>query len=466
MVIKKFTAGTLPEALTKVKRDFGDEAVILKTRFDNKGATGQESKIVEVTAAIDNNSVKTASFKPRPVSSSEIPAGQAGKRINRIKSDSAIAVEDIVENEAKSIKIVKKPVNRVEEIEKGPGNDNGSAVKNRLENLEKKPLPSEILGEIKEELSQLRSELNKLFDGEISREDNRSLGDHLIDEIRRGLSHLQKQNTETIFAQPKTSIIEYIRSLVGMHVPEEIAQELVRKIPQNIINSGKIEIGWNSLTEIMSELLGPGEPIKMAGSGPTVVMLVGPTGSGKSSAAARLAFKYSLEENQIVSLVTTDTFRADSKEQLASLANVIGCSFASVSSPQELAVLMKTFKEGLVVIDTSGVSGPQDREDLAAMVNAASPHEVHLTVPADLSAADLADFIRDNSGIGVDRLMVTKLDQTIYRGGIIGAAVKLGLRFSFESSSRELPGKFGLFNPVAFVSSVNSVRERILSVQE
>lgn len=463
MVIKKFTAGTLPEALTKVKRDFGDEAVILKTRFDNKGADGHNSKIVEVTAAIDNNSVKTVSLKPRPVSSGEIPAE---KSVNRTKTDSAVAVEDIVENKPKSIKIVKKPINRAEEIESREGGDNGSAVKNRLESLEKKPLASKILGEIKEELSHIRSELNKISGGEVNEEDKQPLGDRHIGEIKRELSLLQKQNTETIFTQPKTSIIEYIRTLVGMHVPEENAQELVRKIPRNIVNSGKIEIGWNSLTDIMSELLGQGEPIKMAGSGPTVVMLVGPTGSGKSSAAARLAFKYGLEENQVVSLITTDTFRADSKEQLASLANVIGCSFASVSSPQELAALMKTFKEGLVIIDTSGVSGPQDKEDLAAMVNAASPHEVHLTVPADLSAADLADFIRNHSGIGIDRLLVTKLDQTVYRGGIIGAAMKLGLKFSFESSSRELPGKFGLFNPVAFVSSVNSVREKILRVQE
>ncbi|UCC78307.1 MAG: hypothetical protein JSW64_08445, partial [Candidatus Zixiibacteriota bacterium] len=273
-------------------------------------------------------------------------------------------------------------------------------------------------------------------------------------------------NAESIFAQPKTSVLEYVRTLVRMHVPEEIASELVRKIPQKIINSDKTEICWNSLMEILSELLGPGEPVKMAASGPTVVMLVGPTGSGKSSAAARLAFKYSLEENHVVSLVTTDTFRADSKEQLASLANVIGCSFTAVSSPQELTALMKTFKEGLVIVDTSGVCGPQDSEDLAAMVNAASPHEVHLTVPADLSAADLADFIRNYSEIGVDKVLVTKLDQTIYRGGIIGAAVRLGLKFSFESASRELPGKFGLFNPVAFVSNIKSVKERIFTAQD
>ena len=57
MVIKKFRAKSLPEALTKVKKDFGNEAVILKTRFNNKPAAGQNSKIVEVTAAIDNNAM-------------------------------------------------------------------------------------------------------------------------------------------------------------------------------------------------------------------------------------------------------------------------------------------------------------------------------------------------------------------------------------------------------------------------
>lgn len=464
MVIKKFIAKSLPEALTKVKKDFGDEAVILKTRFNNKGAGGQNSKIVEVTAAVDNSSEKGSSFKAQPVGREEIRSGQPEKGINRIKTNPAVGVAEIPEIKAKSTKTVQGPVNRIETAEKKSEENHISPDKKRLESIEKKPLPSEILGEIKEELSRMRSELNKLAVSGESSESHQSGGDQLIEEIKRELSLLRRQNEDSVFAQPRTSILEYIRTLVGMHVPEEIAAAIARKIPENIINDNKTENGWNSLIEILSELISPGEPVKMAENGPTVVMLVGPTGSGKSSAAARLAFRYSLEEDRVVSLITTDTFRADCKEQLSSLAGVIGCSFRATSSPQELADFLKTFKEGLVIIDTSGVSCSQDMEELAALVSAANPHEAHLVVPADISTADLTDFIRNYPEIGIDKVMVTKLDQTFYRGGVIGAAVKLGLKFSFESASRELPGIFDLFNPATFISPVISVKEKIYSV--
>jgi len=460
MVIKKFIAKSLPEALTKVKKDFGNEAVILKTRFNNKPAAGQNSKIVEVTAAIDNNSVKGGNFKSQPVAREEIAAGQAEKGINRIKTEPAISAIEIPENKGKSKKTVQEPVNRMENTEKKPEGGHIPPGKNRVQSVENKPLPSEILGEIKDELSRMRSEVNKLTVSGESSKPYQARRDQLIDEIKQELSLLRKQNEDSVFAQPRIPILEYIRTLVGMHVPEEVALGIARKIPENIINNNKAETGWNSLIEILSELIAPGEPVKMAENGPTVVMLVGPTGSGKSSAAARMAFKYSLEKDCIVSLITTDTFRADSKGQLSSLANVIGCSFTATSSPQELAALMKTFKEGLVIIDTSGVSCPQDMEELASMVSAANPHEVHLVVPTDISTGDLTDFIKKYPEIGVDKVMVTKLDQTINRGGIMGAAIKLGLKFSFESASRELPGKFDLFNPVAFVSSAISVKEK------
>jgi len=465
MVIKKFIAKSLPEALTKVKKDFGDEAVILKTRFNNKVAAGQNSKVVEVTAAIDNNSVKTKSFKAEPAAAETIHEEQINKRVNRLKSDLRTAVKENSRSNNKTERSDSKSANRI------AGNENKTNInhgvdKNVFQSAETRPLPSEILGEIKEELSRMRSELNRVTEKSESPEPNQAGADQIINEIKREFSLLRRQNEESVFAQPKTSMLEYIRTLVEMHVPEEIALEVASKIPGNIINKNETETGWNSLIEILSEMIGPGRPVKIVENGPTVIMLVGPTGSGKSSAAARLAFKYSLEENCPVSLVTTDTFRADSKEQLSSLANVIGCSFTATSSPQELAALMKTCKEGLVIIDTSGVSCHQDMEELASVVSAASPHEVHLVVPADISATDLRNFIQNYPEIGIDKVMVTKLDQTIYRGGIIGAAVKPGLKFSFESSSRELPGKFNLFNPEVFVSSVKSINEKVNPLQD
>lgn len=386
MLIKKFIAQSLPEALSKVKKDFGKEAVILKTRFNNKGngnGSGRESVSVEVTAAIDKVEMKS--------DRGETVATQAPAVKNRVISKIQPQAE--------------KPTVPAETVEM----------------KEPPQTPSEILINIKRDLKRLRSDV---------------MGDRV----------------ESLFGQPTGLQLEYARRLVQGHLPENLAVELVRSIP-NGLSGDDPDLAWDQMLESLSSKLSPGEPLKMVESGATVVMLVGPTGSGKTSAAARLAFRFSAEEECPVTLVTTDNFRADSREQLMSLANVIGCRFHAVTSPQELTVLLKTIKEGLVIIDTSGVSTGNDFAELVTLAGAANPHELNLVVPASIPAPDMFGFIKGFPDLGVDKLLITKLDQSRHRGGIVAAAIEYGLKFSYQCASRELPGDFDLFDPRLFVSA-------------
>lgn len=388
MLIKKFIAQSLPEALTRIKKDFGEEAVILKTRFNNKGngnGQGKESPFVEVTAAIDKVEKKT---DRRKTAAAKAPA---------VKNRMTIKTRPQSEKSTASVKTVD-----VKELPQ---------------------TPSEILVDIKKDLQHLRTDL-------------------------------MGERTESLFGQPTGLQLEYARQLVRRHLPEKLAIELVRQMPTILSDDNDPDSGWDRLLESLSGRLSPGEPIRIVESGATVVMLVGPTGSGKSSAAARLAFRFGAEEKCPVTLVTTDNFRADSREQLMSLANVIGCRFHAVTSPEELTILLKTFKEGLVIIDSSGVSTSSDMAELVTLVGAANPHEVNLVIPASIPAPDIYGFIRDCPDLGIDKLLITKLDQSHYRGGVVAAAIERGLKFSYQSASRELPGDFDLFDPRLFVAAL------------
>jgi len=385
MLIKKFIAPNLPEALTKIKEDFGEDAVILKTRFNNKGTgLGKDARFVEVTAAVDQSEKRV---EERPAPPKAIPPPSA----NRL---AAALPKQAVGPEVRAEK--QPPANQVKS-------------------------PSEILTELRKDIAAIQSDLAARL-------------------------------KDSIFGQPIGMQLEAGRFLIRKHLPENLALEALKNIPPP--PSGDPDQYWEALVNHLANLLGPGEPIKIVENGPTVVMLIGPTGGGKSSAAARLAFKFSMEEKAPVSLVTTDNFRADSREQLMALSNVIGCSFTAVSSPEELTVLLKTFKTGLVIIDTSGISTRSDIDELKALIGAANPHEIQMVVSADAPAGDITDFVRENPGIDVDRLFVTKLDQSRHRGGIIGAAVEGGLKFSYQSGSRELPGDIGLFDPKLFVTAL------------
>ena len=381
MKIKKFIAPTVPEALAKIKQDLGQDAVILKTRFNPGGSIGKGEKSVEITAAID------------------VFVESRGK----VESQSTVTIQ---------------PRNRIH-FDKEPEPTNP---------MEKVLAPNGTLDQIKKEIISLKREL-------------------------------EQSKSQSLFVQPAGIQLEVARRLVQKNIPEELAIEIVRRL-------ASLAIDWNDLAgvkaetkRIISNLLSPGEPIAISNSGPTIVLLIGPTGSGKTSATARMAFHYGIEKGLPVTLVSTDNFRADSREQLKSLSDAIGCAFLAISTPDELAVAIKSVKTGLVIIDTTGFGNDKEIAELLPLVGAASANEVHLVVPVDIPASDLSRLVNGNPDLGINRIFVTKLDQSQQRGGVVAGFLKLGLKFSYQSASREMPGLFDLFNPEQFVGAFLSDAE-------
>jgi flagellar biosynthesis protein FlhF len=276
---------------------------------------------------------------------------------------------------------------------------------------------------------------------------------HIKNEIASLRKEFEVSLTQSLFGEPRGAALAIARRLVERLLPEEIAVDAVRKLALQGIDWRDPISTWKNITDLIARMLPSGEPLKIIEGAATVIFLVGPTGSGKTSAAARLAFQFGVEKNFPVTLMTTDTFRADAKEQLRSLAGVIGCSFAAFSSPEELAVALKSYKQGLIVVDTTGASNDKEISAVVPFVGAANPHEVHLVIPADMPAADICRYVKGYPDLGVDRLLITKLDQTCCRGGVIAACTSLGIKLSYQCASREMPGLFDLFQPVHFVST-------------
>jgi flagellar biosynthesis protein FlhF len=385
MKIKKFVAPSLPEALAKIKQDLGEEAVILKTRFN--GGAGK-NKNVEVTAAVDPAAVAEAK-----------PAAKERKAVTRI---SAPAPE-------KNSRIEIEP-------QPAPQEPVADPAPNVIQT------PSELLADIKRDLGLVKQVING------------------------GL-------TQSLFGQPTGFQIELARQLVQRGVSEMVAVEAVRGITVDLEKLSDSNQVWAEVKSRLINMLSPGESMKLFETAPTVIMLVGPTGSGKTSTAARLAFHHSIEKGLPATLISTDTFRADSREQLKLLSSVIGCQAVTLTTPEELAVALRSYKKGLIIIDTSGISTAKDIAELIPFIGAANPHEIDLVVPADSSSRDIKKMINSHPDFKFDKLLVTKLDQTRNRGGILSAARECGLKFSYQCASREMPGLFGLFNPESFISS-------------
>ena len=394
MIIKKFIAPTMAEALAKVKNDLGDEAVILKTRMNRpngpksgKKGSPADGKNVEITAAVETD--------------------------NRSRFEMPSQAED------RELKIL----------------FDTSADAGHLKSEVEQPqlLPSERLSSLVEEVALLKKTIEQ---------------------------QVLRQVPQSFLGNFSAAMIEIGRQLIGRNFSEELTFSILARLANT---EGALELSGTELRaqirQLLVALIPPAEPIKLNPSGKTVVMFIGPTGSGKSSAIARTATQHKIKSGGKVAIITTDNFRADSNQQIKSFCRILGCPCGIVYTPEELALAIKSQNEGLLLVDTSGINPncPGDIEEVEQYVQAAGADEIHLVTPAATPAGDIKALLNASRSIEIDRIFVTKLDETVAPGGIITAALNTGLKFSYASRSREISGDLNLVNPESLADALLAV---------
>ncbi len=160
------------------------------------------------------------------------------------------------------------------------------------------------------------------------------------------------------------------------------------------------------------------------------IALVGPPGSGKSAAIARLAVQASVGGNA-VTVFSTDTERAGGLAQLATLLKPLNVTPQATGDTAATARGVAAVSgENMVLIDTNGIN-PFRGQDLAAVAELirVTGAEPILALPAGLESADSIEIVGNFAAIGVRRMIVTRLD-TARRLGSILAVADIGLAFA------------------------------------
>jgi len=169
------------------------------------------------------------------------------------------------------------------------------------------------------------------------------------------------------------------------------------------------------------------------------VMLVGPTGAGKTTTIAKLAARAALIENRRVSVVTLDNYRVGGIDQIRTLADLIGVPVQVAESPAELANLLDPAND-LTLIDTAGRS-PRDAaaiEELARHIDGLDI-EVHLVVPASSSAAQIDELMQRYRALAPVRLLFTKLDECSHAPELALAPARTRLPITWVTTGQAVP---------------------------
>lgn len=177
-----------------------------------------------------------------------------------------------------------------------------------------------------------------------------------------------------------------------------------------------------------------------------IIMLVGPTGVGKTTTLAKLAARYSrlLNKNYKVGIITLDTYRIGAVDQLMFYAKKMKLSIDTVVDTEEFINALDSLKYcDYILIDTVG-SSQHDRaklESLKSFVNA-DPNtkiDVSLVMSATTKYEDLKDIYHTFSTLGIDTLIFTKLDETHSYGNIFSLIYETKKATSYFSIGQEVP---------------------------
>jgi flagellar biosynthesis protein FlhF len=183
--------------------------------------------------------------------------------------------------------------------------------------------------------------------------------------------------------------------------------------------------------------------------GKLLLSLVGPTGVGKTTTAAKLAAFAILQQKRSVTLVSSDTFRVGATPQLERFAQILGAELTS--------------NPDVVIIDTAG--RPDGRDDIelslarAGARNGDVERRMLLCVPAALREVDARRLAKSFAPCQPTELCVTKLDETSAPSGLVHAAVASKLPLSTLCFGQRVPEDFSPAHPKVILDALTGTQK-------
>jgi signal recognition particle subunit SRP54 len=217
---------------------------------------------------------------------------------------------------------------------------------------------------------------------------------------------------------------------------------LKEKVPQGISRREHvIKVVYEELTRFLGE---KAVPIRIEPGKRKVIMLVGIQGSGKTTAAAKLA-KYFLKRGLKPALICVDTYRPGAYAQLQQLANGINVSLygdLKAKDPVKIALdgLKLSNDKDVVIIDTAGRHKEEQEliKEMKMLEQRIKPDEITLVIDGTIGQQAMLQAKAFNEATPIGSILVTKLDGSARGGGALSAVAATGAPIKFISTGEKV----------------------------
>lgn len=395
MKILTFSGATPAEALKKAQLEVGEEAMLIETREVQKKSLGK-SALYEIVVGVEENTLPKVRAKIEEPLMKQRPLAQKSSDVLYNISEAA------------------KQISKIAEV------------------TEEERAPRQVPAAESEDLKRIKEEIEKL-------------GDKV--KLIQNMFWSEKSPNTTAAIPPEFAEIYRLAQQSGMdqtHL-DEIMHLTLEHMPSKMRESSETVKRYFQV--LMRKMI----PVRLEtpprNGAKKVIMLVGPTGVGKTTSIAKLAarFSYLLDKKYKVGLVVLDTYRIGAVEQLMQYARMMKLGIETVVDPPEFSSALNALRySDYILIDTMG-SSPYDKGKIEKIYECLRSNEtdysvdVVLVMPSSIKYEDLKATYENFAPLGIDTMMFTKLDETRGFGNIFSLVYETKVPISYFSVGQEVP---------------------------
>jgi len=254
----------------------------------------------------------------------------------------------------------------------------------------------------------------------------------------RGYGRLTEENIVEALREVRVALLEadvnfkVVKSFVDRVREKAVGQDVFKSLTPG---QQVVKVVRDELVELLG---GSGHRLAMAPHPPTVIMLIGLQGSGKTTSAAKLA-RHFQKQGQHPILAAADIYRPAAIEQLKTLGAQLGVTVLGEAGQKPLEICARARDEaarrGLspLILDTAGRLHIDEEmlDEVRVIKKEVAPHHVLLVVDAMTGQDAVTVAEKFNAAVGIDAVILTKLDGDARGGAALSVRAVTGRPIAF-----------------------------------